>query len=93
MATITARRPGWVTFAAVMTFVAAVSYALVSLTEFANSTWFVTVHGETYNLFSSHFFWWGLFDAGIAVIALAAGVSLLRGGYLRSAHGLLWRQA
>lgn len=80
MAAVTDRRPGWVTFAAVMTFTVAVWYALVSLTEFANSTWFVTVAGHQYSLFSSHFFWWALFDAGIAALAVIAGLSLLRGG-------------
>jgi hypothetical protein len=74
------RRPGWVTFAAVMTFIAAISYGPISLTEFANSTWFLTVSGTTYNLFSSHLFWWRMFDAAIAVLALIAAFSLLRGG-------------
>jgi hypothetical protein len=74
-------RPGAVVFAAVVTFAVAVVYALFSLTEFANSTWVVTsVHGYTYNLFSAHYFWWAIFDVVVAVIALAAGMSMLRGG-------------
>ena len=89
MASATARRPGWVTFAAVMTFIAAVGYALVSLTEFANSRWFLTVNGQTYSLFHAHFFWWGLIDAAIAVIAVAAGLSLLRGGFFGLVMGFI----
>jgi hypothetical protein len=86
---VTVRRPGWVVFAAVMTFIAAFWYGLVSLTEFANSTWFVTVSGQTYNLFSSNFFWWGIFDAGIAVLAVLAAASLLRGGFFGLTMGLV----
>jgi hypothetical protein len=85
----TGRRPGWVTFAAVMTFVAAVDYAFVALTEFANSHWFVTVNGATYSMFHAHFFWWGIFDTAIAVLAVAAGVSMLRGGYFGLVMGFL----
>jgi hypothetical protein len=73
-------RPGWVTFAAVISFLSALSYGLVSLIEFSNSTWFVTTVGGTYSLFSAHYFWWGVIDAGIAALAIAAGVSILRGG-------------
>jgi hypothetical protein len=70
-----------VVFAAVVTFASAVSYALWALTEFSNSTWVVTtVNGYTYNLFHSHYLWWGIFDLTIAVIAVIAGVSMLRGG-------------
>jgi len=83
------RRPGWVTFAAVMTFIAAFWYGLISLMEFANSTWFITVSGHTYSLFSSHLFWWAMFDAGIAILAIAAAVSLLRGGFFGLTMGLL----
>ena len=86
---VTARRPGWVTFAAVMTFIAAFWYALIALMEFANSTWFVTVAGQSYNLFNSHFFWWGMFDAAIAVLAVAAAASLLRGGYFGLTMGFV----
>jgi hypothetical protein len=79
------QRPGWVVFAAVMTFTAAIGYGLISLTEFGNSTWFVTVGAQSYSLFSSHFFWWAVIDLTISLIAITAGVSLLRGG----AFGLL----
>ena len=90
MATLTAaRRPGWVTFAAIMTFLSAVTYGLIALTEFANSRWFVSVNGVTYSLGSSHFFWWGMFDTAIAILAVAAGVSLLRGGFFGLVMGFM----
>jgi hypothetical protein len=77
---VTPRRPGLVTFAAVITFISALSYGLISLIEFSNSTWFVTTAYGTYSLFSSHYLWWGIFDAAIAILAIVAGVSILRGG-------------
>lgn len=82
------RRPGWTTFAAVITFVVAGIHALISLTEFANSTWFFHTPYQTYNLWNSHMFWWGVFDVAIAVIALVAGLSLLGGGVFGLVTGL-----
>jgi hypothetical protein len=83
------RRPGWVTFAAVVTFVVAAFYGLLALTEFANSYWFYgNLATNVYNLASSHLLWWGIFDTIIAVIAVTAAVSMLRGGVYGLVIGL-----
>jgi hypothetical protein len=74
------RRPGWVTFAAVVTFMSAASYGLIALIEFSNSRWFVTTHPGTYGLLNSHFFWWGIIDTALCVLAVVAGLSIFRGG-------------
>src|SRR5437588_2221516 len=74
-------RPGLVTFAAVVTFTVGALYALAALSEFSNSYWFYdNAQTHVYNLASSHLLWWGIFDAALAIITIAAGVSMLRGG-------------
>jgi hypothetical protein len=82
----TLRRPGWVTFASVISFVVGFFYVLAALSEFSNSYWLYSyVPGNVYNLAASHLLWWGIFDAIIAAISIGAGVSMLGGG----AFGLL----
>jgi hypothetical protein len=80
------RRPGLVTFAAVIMFVFAFFFLLVALTEFSNSYWIYNNHvADVYNLAASHLLWWGIFDIILAAAMAIAGVSLLRGGV----YGLL----
>jgi len=65
-----------------MSFVVGVYYALIALTEFSNSYWLYNYHvANVYSLAGQHLLWWGIFDTIIAVTAIAAGVSLLRGGF------------
>ena len=75
-------RPGMVTFAAVMMFLVAGFEALSALLAFAGTGWWVTDAG---NLVYANFFLWGIVDTIIALIALYAGIDLLRGG----AYGLV----
>jgi hypothetical protein len=72
-----AHRPGMVTFAAVMIFVVAGFEALAALFAFAGTGWWAT---ETGNLVYANFVFWGIVDSIIALIALYAGIDLLRGG-------------
>ena len=72
-----ARRPGMLTFAAVVMFMVAGFEALASLLAFAGTGWWVTEMG---NLVYTNFVLWGIVDAIIALIALYAGIDLLRGG-------------
>jgi hypothetical protein len=72
-----ARRPGMVTFAAVVMLMVAGFEALASLLAFAGTGWWVTDMG---NLVYTNFVLWGIVDAIIALIALYAGIDLLRGG-------------
>jgi len=65
------------TFAAVVMFMVAGFEALASLLAFAGTGWWVTEMG---NLVYTNFVLWGIVDAIIALIALYAGIDLLRGG-------------
>src|SRR5215216_3826427 len=74
---VVTRRPGMVTFAAVMMFLVAGFEALSALLAFAGTGWWVTDAG---NLVYANFVLWGIVDSIIALIALYAGIDLLRGG-------------
>ena len=71
------RRPGMLTFAAVMMFVVAGFELLSALLAFAGTGWWVTSGGD---LVYQSFVFWGIIDAIIALIALYAGIDILRGG-------------
>ena len=71
-----ARRPGMLTFAAVVMFMVAGFEALAALLAFAGTGWWVTDAG---NLVYANLVWWGFIDSIIALIALYAGIDLLRG--------------
>jgi hypothetical protein len=73
----THRRPGLLTFAAVMMFVVAGLEALSALLNFAGTGWWVT---DTGHLVYANFVFWGIVDLIIALIALYAGIDILRGG-------------
>jgi len=66
-----------VTFAAVIMFMVAGFEALAALFAFAGTGWWVTDAG---NLVYANFVLWGIVDSLIALIALYAGIDLLRGG-------------
>ena len=70
-------RPGMLTFAAVVMFMVAGFEALAALLAFAGTGWWVTDAG---NLVYANFVLWGIVDSIIALIALYAGIDLLRGG-------------
>jgi len=72
-----AHRPGMLTFAAILMFVVAGLEVLASIFAFAGTGWWVTDMG---NLVYTNFVLWGILDAIIALIALYAGIDLLRGG-------------
>jgi hypothetical protein len=73
----THRRPGMLTFAAVVMFVVAGFEALSALLAFAGTGWWVTSEGD---LVYASFLFWGIIDAIIAIIAIYAGIDILRGG-------------
>ena len=82
-----ARRPGMVTFAAIMMFMVAGFEALSALLAFAGTGWWVTDAG---NLVYANFVLWGVLDLIIALIALYAGIDLLRGGTFGRVMGYLF---
>jgi hypothetical protein len=82
-----AHRPGMVTFAAVMMFLVAGFEALSALLAFAGTGWWVTDMG---NLVYANFVLWGIVDLIIALIAVYAGIDLLRGGPFGLVMGYLF---
>jgi hypothetical protein len=81
------RRPGWYTFAAVIMFFVAGFELLSAILAFGGSGWWVTEMG---NLVYANFFFWGVLDLIVALIALYAGISLLRGGAFGLVMGYLF---
>jgi hypothetical protein len=82
-----ARRPGMLTFAAIIMFMVAGFETLSAILAFAGSGWWVTDMG---NLVYTNFVLWGIVDLVIALIALYAGIDLLRGGAFGIAMGYLF---
>jgi hypothetical protein len=80
-------RPGVLTFAAIVMFVVAGFEALTALLAFAGTGWWVTSTGD---LVYANFYFWGILDTIIALIALYAGIDLLRGGSFGRAMGYLF---
>ena len=80
-------RPGVLTFAAVIMFVVAGLEALSALLAFAGTGWWATSEG---NLVYANFVFYGILDTIIALIALYAGISLLRGGAFGLVMGYLF---
>jgi hypothetical protein len=73
----TQRRPGMLTFAAILMFVVAGLEVLSALLAFAGTGWWVTSMGD---LVYANFVVWGIVDLIIALIAFYAGIDILRGG-------------
>src|SRR5215208_3793113 len=81
------RRPGMVTFAAIIMFMVAGFEVLSAILAFAGTGWWVTDMG---NLVYTNFVLWGVLDLIIALIALYAGIDLLRGGPFGLVMGYLF---
>ena len=82
-----ARRPGMVTFAAVIMFMVAGFEVLSAILAFAGTGWWATASGD---LVYANFVFWGILDLIIALIALYAGIDLLRGGAFGVVMGYLF---
>jgi hypothetical protein len=61
--------------------------ALSALLNFAGTGWWVT---ETGNLVYANFVFWGILDLIIALLALIAGIDILRGGAFGLAMGYIF---
>ena len=81
------RRPGMVTFAAVVIFIVAGLEALTGLLAFMGTGWWVTSTGD---LVYANLMFWGIADVIVALIALYAGIDLLRGGSFGLGMGYLF---
>jgi hypothetical protein len=81
------RRPGWLTFAAVVMFSVGVLRVISAIYYFADST---RVNNLGNGAFGHHLFLWGLWDLAIGVLALWAGYSLLQGQTFGRVVAYLW---
>lgn len=80
------RRPGMVTFSAVMMFLLGGFQLAWALTEFANASWFSdTVYGN----YGGYLWLWGIVDVLIAAVAFYAGYDILRGGTFGRIFGII----
>lgn len=80
-------RPGWLTFAAVTLFAVGFLRAISAIYYFADSARVVNVSAGA---LGGHLFLWGLWDLVIAVLAFAAGYSLLSGNTFGRVIGYMW---
>ena len=81
------RRPGWLTFAAVVMFAVGGVRIISGIAYLSDSN---KVNDLTGGLFGDVIFWWGLWDLGIAALALYAGYSLLSGNTFGRVVGYAW---
>jgi len=70
------RRNPWLSYAAVMMFIAAALYVLWAVNLWSDSAW---VSDISNGVLGSKGWLWGLFDAALAVVYVIAGKSLLDG--------------
>jgi hypothetical protein len=88
MATTTyARRPGWVTFAVVLLFAVGFSRIISALNYFSNGA---NINDLSESVFGGRLWVWGIWDLCLAVLALAAGVSLLHGRGFGRVIAYIW---
>jgi hypothetical protein len=81
------RRPGWLTFAAVVMFSVGVLRVISAIYYFADSA---RVNNLATGAFGHHLFLWGLWDLVIGVLALWGGYSLLQGETFGRVIAYLW---
>ena len=81
------KRPGWLTFAAVILISVGILRVITAISYFANSS---KVDDLSRGLFGGQLWAWGLWDLIIAVLAIWAGFSLLNGNTFGRAIGYVW---
>jgi hypothetical protein len=86
----TLRRPGWLTFAAVTMLSVGCLRVISAITYFADSS---RVNDLSNGLFGDQLFWWGIWDLGIAALALWGGYSLMNGNTFGRVIGYVWAGA
>jgi hypothetical protein len=81
------KRPGWLTFAAVVMFSAAGLRVISGISYLADSH---RVADLSLGIFGDNLFLWGLWDLAIAALAFFAGWSLLSGNEFGRVVGYIW---
>jgi hypothetical protein len=82
-----ASRTGWIMLAAVVMFSVGVLRIISGISYLANSH---KVNDYTAGLFGDNMWAWGLWDLGIAVVAIWAAFSLLSGGEFGRVIAYIW---
>ena len=81
------KRPGWLTFAAVILISVGIMRIITAISYFGSSH---KVSNLSLGLFGDNLWAWGLWDLIIAVLAIWAGFSLLRGDTFGRVIGYAW---
>jgi hypothetical protein len=81
------RRPGWVTFAAVLLFAVAFVRIISAINYFGDGS---DINDLTNSVFGQHLWVWGIWDLCLAALALGAGISLLGGGGFGRVIAYIW---
>jgi hypothetical protein len=81
------RRPGWLTFAAVVMLSVGVLRGISAIYYFADSA---RVNNVGNGAFGHHLFVWGVWDLLIAVLSIWAGYSLLQGDMFGRVVAYFW---
>jgi hypothetical protein len=81
------RRPGWLTFAAVVMISVGILRIIAAISYFGDSS---KVNDLSGGVFGDQLFLWGIFDLIIAAVALWAGYALLSGDMLGRVLGYIW---
>jgi hypothetical protein len=84
---VAARRSGWVEFVVVVLFAVAFFRIIEAIAYFEKSHKLNDLAG---GFFSNHYWGWGVWDLCIAVLALFAGLSLLKGGGFGRVVAYIW---
>jgi hypothetical protein len=82
-----ASRTGWIMLAAIVMFSVGVLRIISGISYLANSH---KVNDYTVGLFGDNMWAWGLWDLGIAVVAIWAAFSLLSGGEFGRVIAYIW---
>lgn len=80
------RRPGLVTFAAIMLIVFAGFQGVWAFVEFTNAAWIASV---TYGSFGGYLWVWAIVDGLVALAALFAGFDIFQGGSFGQVFGII----
>ena len=81
------RRPGWLTFAAVVMISVGILRIIAAISYFGDSA---KVNDLSGGVFGDQIFLWGIFDLIIAAFALWGGYALLSGDMFGRVLGYIW---
>ncbi len=81
------RRPGWVTFAAVLLFAVSFVRIISAINYFSDGA---TINDLSHSVFGQQLWVWGIWDLCLAALALAAATSLLGGGGFGRVIAYVW---